>query len=1180
MYLLPNTDSNSGTTTATNAALVTSASDLTQASNCEFGFLRVLDKRLGWSTDPLPDDDAMLMRAATLGNAHEARLRDRYRAEFGDAMVEFDKPPGRDAKILRDYATRTRNALLNGAPVVFQGVFFDESDPELPFIGYADFLVRQPDGGYRVVDSKLSRHVRVTALLQLAAYHEQVQKLGVPVDDTVELILGNDKSETAKVADIAPVFRRRRARMHAIIAEHRAGGVPVEWHDDRYARDGRCKFCKEPAQAADDLVTVAGLRAGQRAKFMAAGIRTLSDLAETAERPESLSIPKASFAKLHLQAKLQHSVDPTDEHAMPPVVVTNPLPIASLPEPNPGDLFFDFEGDPMYSEPGVGGVPIWGLDYLFGWVDAEGEFDCLWAHSHAEERTTLRSFLDFVTKRRQQHPGLHIYHYASYEKTHLLSIAARHGEGEDVVDQLLRDGVLVDLYPVVMGALRIGTPSYSIKKLEPLYMRDDVRAGVTNAADSIDEYVDSCTEAENGNIGRATEIRDAIASYNEYDCVSTLKLRDWLRALPEVQGVKVDAAETELDVRPFEPSELDVELQALGNSAAERGDDAAASAYLMAAAAIDYHRREVKSFWWEHFDRLEQPSELWEDTRGVFVVEGASLARDWHKEGKQRNERRHLHLHGQWAPGSSAPRPGSDVFLVYCDPLPYSPPGHRPGARLARGVRISEQPEDEWGIFVVESRPDEIAAWEEMPTHITPGPPPRADSIVAAIEAWGETVVAAAPEWPADAMSDLLLRKAPAASSALESMTGPDDGVRAVIASLLGMESGYLAVQGPPGTGKTYLAAHVIRELIEKHHWQIGVTAQSHKVVENVLDAVVLDADVNPELVAKAVPGEFGPGYYTEGPFSELPKDGHRAYASEHAISGYVIGGTAWDMTNRKRVQQAQLDLLVIDEAGQFSLANTIGVAASAKRILLLGDPQQLPQVSQGIHPAPVDGSALGHVIGELAVLPDDFGYFLEESRRMDEAVTRPVSQLSYDGLLRSHASTEGRMLAGVAPGLHSVPTAHVDNSTFASEEADCVVELVREHLGALWTPQAGGTPKPLAEDGIIVVTPYNAQVELIRGRLDAAGYSRVVVGTVDKFQGREAVISIVSLAASSADDVPRGLDFLLSRNRLNVSISRAQWAAYLVYSPALLDSLPQTAEGVATLSRFISLVEGTADVS
>ncbi|QAV70755.1 TM0106 family RecB-like putative nuclease [Salinibacterium sp. UTAS2018] len=1159
----------------TDTALVTSASDLTQASNCEFGFLRVLDKRLGFSTDPLPDDDAMLMRAAELGNAHEARLRDRYRDEFGDAMVEFDKPPGRDAAVLRDYAARTRDALLAGAPVVFQGVFFDESDPESPFIGYADFLVKQPDGSYRVVDSKLSRHVRVTALLQLAAYHEQLLKLGVAADGTVELILGNDTSELAAVADIAPVFRRRRTRMHAIIAEHRAEGKPVDWHDERYARDGRCKFCKEPSQAADDLFTVAGLRAGQRTKFLAAGIRTLTDLAETEERPDDLAIPKASFAKLHLQAKLQHTVDPADSHAKPPVVVVDPLPIASLPAPNAGDLFFDFEGDPMYSEPGIGGTPRWGLDYLFGWVDAAGDFDCLWAHSLDEERIALRSFLKFVTEQRQQHPGLHIYHYAAYEKTHLLSIAARHGEGEDVVDQLLREGVLVDLYPIVRGALRIGTPSYSIKKLEPLYMGDEERAGVTNAADSIGEYVESSVAAANGNMERATEIRDAIARYNEYDCVSTLKLRDWLRALPEVQGMTVDVDETELDVKAFEPSALDLQLQALGDDAEERDDDTAASAYRMAAAAIDYHRREVKSFWWEHYDRLEQPSELWEDTRGIFVVDSAMLTLDWHKEGRQRNERRHLYLRGQWAPGSSAPRPGGDVFLVYGNPLPYVPPGHRTGQRLARAVRFSDPAEDADGIFVIETRPDEIPAWDEMPTHITPGPPPRADSIVAAIEAWGETVVAAAPEWPDDAMSDLLLHKAPATVSALEPMTSADDGVRAVIASLVSRESGYLAVQGPPGTGKTYLAAHVIHELVERHHWKVGITAQSHKVVENVLDAVVLDANLNPELVAKAVPTGFDAGYYADGPFSELPYNGHAGFALEHENSGYVIGGTAWDLTNRKRVQADQLDLLVIDEAGQFSLANTIGVAASAKRILLLGDPQQLPQVSQGIHPAPVDGSALGHVIGELAVLPDDFGYFLEESRRMDEAVTRPVSQLSYDGLLRSHASTEGRMLAGVAPGLHSVPTAHVDNSTFASEEADRVVELVREHLGALWTSQADGSPKPLDEDGIIVVTPYNAQVELIRGRLDAAGYSRVVVGTVDKFQGREAVISIVSLAASSADDVPRGLDFLLSRNRLNVSISRAQWAAYLVYSPALLDSLPQTAEGVATLSRFISLVEG-----
>jgi superfamily I DNA and/or RNA helicase len=221
--------------------------------------------------------------------------------------------------------------------------------------------------------------------------------------------------------------------------------------------------------------------------------------------------------------------------------------------------------------------------------------------------------------------------------------------------------------------------------------------------------------------------------------------------------------------------------------------------------------------------------------------------------------------------------------------------------------------------------------------------------------------------------------------------------------------------------------------------------------------------------------------------------------------------------------------------------------------------------VSQGTHPAPVDQSALGYIADGHAVLPPEFGYFLAESWRMHSAVTAPVSELAYDGALRSAPSADERMLVGVAPGLHPIPVVHAGNATRSVEEAAHVLALVQAHLGRDWNGE------PLTEDDIIVVTPYNAQVETIR--LALAGYPRVRVGTVDKFQGQEAAISIVSLAASSPDDVPRGLDFLLSRNRLNVAISRAQWAAYLLYSPELTDYLPPLPEGVADLSRFIRLV-------
>ena len=1154
----------------TDTALVTSASDLTLASDSEFAFLRVLDVRLGWaSQDDIPPDDAMLERAAELGGVHENRLLERYRAEHGDALVSFsdDRPKGADA--LRARAAETRDALAAGAPVVYQGVFFDESDPELPFVGYADFLVRQPDGRYRVVDTKLARHVKVTALLQLAAYHEQLERLGIPVDDTVELILGNDQVETAHIDDIRPVFRRRRARMHQVVAEHRAEGVVAQWGDERYAIDGRCKYCEGPAGEADDLITVAGMKLTQRDKLRSVGVITLHQLADLAERPAECDIPTPTFDKLRLQAQLQAGAPAGDSHAAPPFVVIDPRPIAGLPTPSAGDLFFDFEGDPMYAEIQPDGTQRWGLDYLFGWVDAAGDFDKLWAHDQASEAEALEEFLSFVVLRLAQYPDLHIYHYASYEKTHLLSIAARHGVGEQIVDELLRRGVLVDLYPIVTSSLRVGSPSYSIKKLEPLYMGEDEREGVANAADSVVQYVAYRAAREDGLDQEADRILADIAQYNAYDCRSTLGLRDWLRSLPEVQGVHVDVVPQELTAAAFEVSDLDLKLQELGLEAEHRGEDAAAGAYRMAAAAIDFHRREAKSFWWEHFDRLEQPAELWQDTRNIFVVDGGSAEEGWSGVGPRGGApKRTLRLSGVWAPGSSQVKEGLDVFLVYEEPVPFSPLGHRVGQRIATRATLVGETED-GDVLVKETLPTGATPWDATPTHIAPGPPPRADNLQAAIEQWGQTVADSASGWPEDAMSRVLLRAAPSAAAPLEPMRDADDGVRAVVASMTTMDRGYLAVQGPPGTGKTYLAAHVIKELVERHHWAIGVTAQSHKVIENVLEAVVLDAGVESHLVGKKPDRDGSTGNYVA-----LADSGFQNFAARNHATGYVIGGTAWDMTNRNRIGVDQLDLLVIDEAGQFSLANTIATAFSAKRVLFLGDPQQLPQVSQGIHPAPVDGSALGHIIGGHAVLPDEYGYFLAESRRMDEAVTEPVSRLAYDEQLRSHPSTLGRSLDGVAPGLHSVAVLHTGNATSSVEEAAAVIDLVHQHLGLAWTPKAGAVPVSVQQDDIIVVTPYNAQVELLRSSLDAAGLGDVPVGTVDKFQGREAVISIVSLAASDAAEVPRGMDFLLNRNRLNVSISRAKWAAYLVHSPALIDYLPHTPEGLATLSRFITLID------
>ncbi|BDZ64182.1 TM0106 family RecB-like putative nuclease [Agromyces mangrovi Wang et al. 2018] len=1165
--------------------VVTSASDLKKASECEFAFLRALDAKLG-RCEPVPDpEDAMLERSARLGDLHEEERLAAYVAEFGDGVAQIARPDTRNADEVQAAVDATNAAFARGADVVFQATFATDE-----FIGFADFIVRDADGRYLVQDTKLARRAKVTALLQLAAYAEQLDRIGVPRADTAELLLGDGTVSSHRIDDLMPAYRLRLARLRQVIDERLADTEPVAWGDERYAIDGRCPTCDLEVQAHRDVLLVAGMRVGQRARLAAAGIRTIDELA--ASHGDVEGIGPSVLEGLRAQARLQleaeadagepapSSTDAGSEASVPdagpeasaapppppPFHVRDAAALAAIPEPDRGDLFFDFEGDPLYSE---GGGPWWGIDYLFGMVDTGEQFTPIWAHTFAEERRALEQFLAFVAERRRRHPGLHIYHYASYERTHLLGMAARHGVGEAAVDQLLREGVFVDLYPVVKRGVRVGSRSYSIKKLEPLYMGDELReAEVKSGGDSILEYVRARDLLAAGEAEAAQVVLDDLADYNRYDCVSTLRLRDWLLERAREEGVAPaplpDATEATVESSP-----LAAELLARAGDPLAPGRDPERTALALAAAAIDYHEREQKSFWWAHFFRLEQPIEEWEDTRDVLVVEpaGSVVLRDWFMEddSRQRKPRRHVLLRGRIAPGSRFST-GAKPFALYEPPGPFGLPGPRPTTRVPLAVGVLEVRDD--GVVIEEILRDDTEPWRELPTALAPSPPPNAGAQKGAIAEWARDLVRTLPDWPRNPAADVLRRVPPRTRSG--ALPASADPVASVTDALLDLDDSYLAVQGPPGTGKTYVGSHVIARLVAEHRWRIGVVAQSHAVVEHLL-ARIVDAGLDADLVAKAPKDPDAP----PPPFTVIAKNGVGEYTRAHAASGYVVGGTAWDFANLGRFDRRSLDLLVIDEAGQFSLASTIAVGVAARNLLLLGDPQQLPQVSQGIHPEPVDGSALGWVADGHDVLPPEFGVFLAESRRMHPAVAAPVSVLSYEGALRSHASAGSRAIEGIEPGLHPVPLEHHGNATESPEEAAEVVRLVASLLERGFTDgAAGGTAaRPLAQSDLIVVTPYNAQLALVRGALDAAGYPDVPVGTVDKFQGQEAAVAIVSLAASSAAEVPRGIDFLLLKNRLNVAVSRAKVAAYLVYSPGLLDYLPYTPDGLTQLSGFIRLV-------
>lgn len=595
-----------------------SASDLTAAAECEYGFLRRLDDRLGRAERVLPADDPLQTHIARLGDAHEGRLLADLRATSDVAEMDHVTAPF-TADALKDARASTLAAFRSSADVVYQATF---SDGE--FFGYADFVERAEDG-WRVCDAKLARSAKPKALIQLGAYADQLQRAGLPVSSKVSLLLGDGQRVDFPLVDVLPVFEERRDRLRQLIAEHLAEDAAVGWGDDRYLACGRCPDCDQAVNDSGDVILVAGLRMEQRKKLRATGITTVAELAASTTKPASMA--QGTFDSLRAQAVLQLQQMASGDVSYELAAGSGEA-LPKLPAPSPGDLFFDFEGDPLYDEGDPSRV---GLEYLWGVLDTDEHYAATWAHSWAEEREAFVAFMDDVGARRAAHPDMHIYHYAPYETSALKRLAMRYQTKEKELDDLLRSQVFVDLYATIRAAVRVSQPSYSIKKLEPLYMGDQLReSDVADGAGSIAAYVEYRELRETDPAG-ADHRLVSLADYNEYDCLSTLRLRDWLLARAEEVGVGDRIVERKKDVKGDELSEDDpVFIALMEGSGPERRADRTAEeqAYAMLATALDYYRREGKQFWWGHFDRLAHPVADWAETRDVFVVESAEVVSD------------------------------------------------------------------------------------------------------------------------------------------------------------------------------------------------------------------------------------------------------------------------------------------------------------------------------------------------------------------------------------------------------------------------------------------------------------------------------------------------------------------------------------------------------------------------
>jgi len=1154
---------------------VFSATDLVGSLACEH--LTALElaaaaRLVNRPTRPDPELDVMHQR----GLDHEKRyLADLEAAGRIATRFVIDETIEDRGERYRRAAAETEVAIRRGDDVIYQATFFDGR-----WLGHADFLLRVEKASglgrwsYEIVDTKLARHTKASALVQICSYVDQLTRIQGLEPEWMYVALGGSARnvERHRVGDYMAYYRVARRRFEDQVAAAVPAYPPTATYPEPVDHCDVCRWdetCSTRRRSDDDLSLVAGISSRQRQALKARGISTRRGLAGLTlplvppldgSRPETL---ERVYRQARLQVEGQEAHRTLYELIDPSRLKDGTLEpdrgLLALPEPRPGDLFFDIEGDPYALDDGI--------DYLFGVLepglpDREGKptFHVFWARDDegkvtlAAEKRAFDQLMDLFMDRLAKDPKIHIYHYAPYEPTALGRLMGRHASREEQVDSLLRADVLIDLYRAVRQGVRASVESYSIKRLEPLYgyIREIGLMDVGPVIAAFEAWLQAGGEA-----GHDDKALAQIERYNHDDVVSTRLLRDWLEArrseLVAKFGVPQSRPEPKPGEAPEELSETLARVQALadrladGVPANEKERSPEQHARWLLAQLLSWHRREEKAFWWRYYllmDDLTDEERIAErEPMGGLVYVGPD----------RRVKRSIIHRY-RFPPQDHAIYEGGAVR----DPATGESPGRVVALDEAAGtVDLSR------GIDSEVPHPTSLVPKDLVPTK----------ELRESLMRIGQWAVdhGIDGDGPYRAARDLLRRLSPRVGQipGTPLQADGDDPTNVAVRLAVALDETTLPIQGPPGSGKTYTGAQMVLALVAAGR-KVGVTANSHKVIGHLLDEI-----------AKATPSgmlvRMGQKPETDGdPTCAVARCFKTNATLLAALQGGeldVVGGTAWVWSREEFA--GTLDVLVVDEAGQIALANAIAVSPAARNLVLLGDPQQLDQPLKGTHPPGAERSALAHLLDGAATMPPEKGLFLAKTWRLHPDVCAFTSEVFYEGRLEPQAGLERQDLEGVAPltgtGMRYVPVAHAGNQSESPEEAHAVAAFVKSLIeGDTWWTDRRGERRRVGLDEILIVAAYNAQVGEIARRLPKAAR----VGTVDKFQGQQAVVSIYSMATSSPRDAPRGMEFLYSLNRLNVATSRARCLAALVASPDLFRVRCRTARQMQLANALCRLLE------
>ncbi|MDE2905501.1 MAG: TM0106 family RecB-like putative nuclease, partial [Acidobacteriota bacterium] len=993
---------------------------------------------------------------------------------------------------------------------------------------------------YEVLDAKLARVAKGEALLQLLLYSDLLAQAQGTTPARMHLALGGGdgpREASFRVVEYSAYYRAVRRRFEAHAAE------PPDTYPEPVDHCALCDWkqgCADRRRADDHLSLVAGITRSQRRKLVDRGVTTMAGLGalDLTAFPPLDGTSHDALVRIREQARIQDRGRREGRRIHELITpVEEDKGLAALPEPSPGDLFFDLESDAFATDGG--------LEYLFGAADRHGGYDGCWALDQPAEKRAFERFIDRVMARWREYPGCHIYHYGAYETTAVKRLMSRYATREEEVDRLLRGRVFVDLHRVVRQGLRASVEGYSIKRLEPFYgfVR---RMDLTTATRALVRFEAALESGEAH--GTANAHRAEIEGYNRDDCLSTLRLAEWLEGcrhdLEALTGQSVPrpaVRDEERDQERESAAEIAALFEALtaGLPEGDDGLDDEQRARRLLAHLLEFHRREEKSMWWEFFDRCGFSAEEHVASRTTLGALGYV--------GEVGQVKRSI-IHRYRFP--------EQTHAIEVGDSPKNPDTAE-SDELKRGFcgTVVALDEAERTIDLKRGRNSPVP----HPTALVPLDAVNSQVLRDSLLRLGREVASDGftPDSLRRAAFDLLRRVPPRLETAAprpnilslfpqEDGAAPEDLVapeetplEAVRRIATRLDRSVLPVQGPPGSGKTYTGARMILDLLAGGE-RVGVTANSHKVISNLLSAVCRAVDERPgegartgreqggvatDPVAVAIRGiqkaNDGDGCPDE---RIVQTESNEAVAEALSNGGAnLAGGTAWLWAREEMADM--VDVLVIDEAGQMSLANTLAVCQAARSLVLLGDPRQLDQPIQGVHPPGADISALGHLLGEAATVDPSRGVFLDDTWRMHPHLCRFTSEQFYEQRLGARPELARQTVIGPGPlaghGLRFVPVEQAGNTNASEAEADRVAALVRELLdaSATWVDQKG-VRKPLMLSDILVVAPYNAHVAALRAALPDGAR----VGTVDKFQGQEAPIAIYSMATSTADEAPRGM--------------------------------------------------------